>query len=180
MRDRLSPYCRFTLLRVWRTDRSGIVAGCLLAAAAITSAGAAFSEYRSVPRYDAPLAESRETAVGTGTAITHFSGGVPELGTFRSHELLDALNGAASTLALPVNDMVFRFDDNPMRPYLRYTATVKVFGGYLAVRKFVDAVRQTLPQTSLDAMVCARAEIRSAHVSCELALSAFYRRDPHA
>lgn len=102
-----------------------------------------------------------------------------QLSQFHSHELLDALNGASTSLALPVNDMVFRLDDSSLLPYLRYSATVKLFGGFPAVRKFVDAVRKQLPQTSLDAISCARTDIRSVHVSCELALSTFYRRGPH-
>lgn len=103
-----------------------------------------------------------------------------KLDAFQSHALPDALNGAAVTFSLPVNEMIFRLDDNPARPYLRYSAAVKVFGGYQAVRKYVAAVRTSLPQTSLDAISCTRSDIRSVHLNCELTLSAFYRRDPHA
>lgn len=102
------------------------------------------------------------------------------LDAFQSHPFPDALNSAAVTFSLPVSEMIFRLDDNPARPYLRYSATIKVFGGYQAVRKYVAAVRTALPQTSLDAMSCTRSDIRSVHLNCELTLSAFYRRDPHA
>ena len=180
MRDRLFQYCRFTAVRAWRIDSAGVVAVCMLVIMAFGCTGAALSAYTAEQRTRAAHAGLGHGAAVATTDRSNVSAQRTELRPFVSNELLDALNGASTALALPVNEIVFRFDDNPLRPYLRYTATVKVFGGYPVVRKFVAAVRQPLPQTSLDAISCSRTDILSAHVSCELTLSAFYRRAPDA
>lgn len=180
MHQRFFLYCRFTFARLWRVDRNGLTATCLLTVIAAALAIAAFSAFRVeqgiLVRLSGLSAGSNHVSVSTAK----FKDSHVELDSFDSGVLLGALNGAATLVALPVNELVFRLDDNPARPYLRYTATVKVFGDYPAVRKFVDAVRKPLPQTSLDALSCTRTDIQSVHLSCELTLSAFYRRAPGA
>lgn len=181
MPDRLLPKCRFVVSRVWRIDRGGTVTWLFLIALTAASGIAAFSEYRAMRHVQNASAQFREAGSSAASNWRSDASVKPLLKAFHSHELLDALNGASVALGLPINEMVFRFDDNPTRPYLRYSATVKLFGGYPAVRKFIDAMRDRVPETSLDAISCARTDIRSVHVSCELTVSAFYRRDtPHA
>lgn len=181
MLNRFFSPSRFAVIRAWRIDRSGTVTWAFLIAVAIASTIAAFSSYRGTLRIESVSAQFGQTRSSLLVTSQRDAGDRPKLKAFHSHELLDALNGASLALALPVNEMVFRLDDNPAHPYLRYSATVKLFGGYPAVRKFVATVREPLPDTSLDAISCARTDIRSVHVSCELTLSAFYRREsPHA
>lgn len=169
--------CHFAVTRAWRRDRIGVISLCMLLTVSFGAALAALSQYRASQGAIEAIETSRfhERSSNRDSPDSSF----PSLASFRSNELLDALNKAASTLALPVNEMVFRFDDNASHPYLRYSATVKLFGGYPVVRKFVDAVRKQLPQTSLDAISCSRTDIRSVHVACELTLSTFYRRPSH-
>lgn len=173
----LLPSFRFFASRAWKTDRIGTVAGVVLVILLLLSTIAALSTFHTARRIEAASLEFfRTPRLGLAQQPDAKNRRI-SLKTFHSHELPDALNGASVTLALPINEIVFRLDDNSTRPYLRYSATVKLFGGYLAVRRFVNTVRDLLPDTSLDAISCARTDIRSVHVSCELTLSAFYHRD---
>lgn len=177
MLARFFLHCRFALTRAWINDRTGMSVVVLLLIVSLALTWVAVAQYS-----DARNVNEAAALQVRGRSINHvhsFRDGRFRLSQFHSHELLDALNEASAGLALPVNEMVFRFDDSSFRPYLRYSATVRLFGGYPAVRKFVDAVRKQLPQTSLDAISCVRTDIQSVRVSCELTLSAFYRRGPH-
>jgi len=173
-------HCRFAVSRAWRNDRIGTMTYCMLIAMALACVCAAVAEYRTARRIVVAYAGLGITPSRIPDKLSGNAGVQITLDAFQSHALPDALNSAAVTFSLPINEMIFRLDDNPVRPYLRYSATVKVFGGYQAVRKYVAAVRTSLPETSLDAISCTRSDIRSVHLNCELTLSAFYRRDPHA
>lgn len=173
-------YYRFVIIRAWGTDQIGVVFLVILIAAALASTSAALIEYALTADSRVVMEKNLPVPAARPTAPKQSMHGQVRLGIFHNSALMESLNQTALTVALPVNDIVFRFDDNPSRPYLRYSATVKVFGGYPQVRRFVDTVRKQLSETSLDAISCTRSDIRSVHVSCDLTLSAFYRRDPNA
>lgn len=163
-------------MQAWRKDRVGVVGLCLGVIIFCASGLGALSQYYAA--LDAMDTSVESARIRDQWALRHSTAADirPKLRPFHSYELVDTLNNAAATLSLPVNQMVFRVDDNVLHPYLRYSATVKLFGGYPAVRKFVDVVRKELPQTSLDSIFCTRTDIRSIHVSCELTLSTFYEQ----
>lgn len=180
MRSPLLLQCRFALSRAWRSDRIGTLTYCVLIAMGVVCGSAAVAEYRTARRIEIIYAGLDIAPSRMPATLSKSADGQITLGAFQSQALPDALNSAAVTFSLPVNEMIFRLDDNAAQPYLRYSATVKVFGGYQVMRKFVAAVRASNPETSLDAISCTRSDIRSVHLNCELILSAFYRRDPHA
>lgn len=179
MRARLLPMLYFTIRRFWRVDRPALVTGCFLIATAIGSSIATLLAHQSARHVEVALAAMVQAPAAFRGAGSDRPPSPVLLG-FQGHLLPEALNDAAVALALPVNEMVFRLDDNPSRPYLRYTATVKVLGGYPVIRSFLATMHTTLPGISLDAISCARTDIRSVPLGCEMTLSAFYSRGPHA
>lgn len=99
------------------------------------------------------------------------------LPAFNSAQLVNALNRLADESKLPLNEIAFALDANPAQPYLRYRATMSVSARYPVIRGFVEQLRITLANVSLDSITCAREDIGNTDLTCDLALSAFYRKD---
>lgn len=93
---------------------------------------------------------------------------------FSSTQLLKALHRAADESKLPLDEVQFALDNNGNQPYLRYRATLTVSSGYSAIRRFVDRMREALPDVSLDTISCSRDDIGGKDLTCDLTLSAFY------
>lgn len=169
----------FYLARYWRIDRTAVCCSIVLIFSASLSAAVACRAHLDFAQSMKHLAALKQEGLDRRT-LEQLPAPLVGLSPFRSAELPDALNQAASVLSLPVNEMTFALDNNPILPYVRYTATVKVFGGYLIIRGFVDTVRANRPEISLDAITCTRTDIRSVHLSCDLTLTAFYARESNA
>ncbi len=134
--------------------------------------------------------EEQETVEGAWHTIVderpttaHVAPEVPKsqmvLPAFRSKHLVEALDRAAREAQLPLDEIQFALEDNGNQPYLRYWATLTVSSGYPAIRRFLDRLRDELVALSIDAISCSRADIGATGVTCELAVSAFYRRGEH-
>jgi hypothetical protein len=108
-------------------------------------------------------------------AVTSSSYGVP-LRPFSSAAVVQSLNDAASTSNLSVDDVTFSFEETPAQPYLRYRASLTIAGNYLSTRRFVELVRTTLTDVSLDSFSCTRKDIRDTGLTCDVTFSAFYRK----
>ncbi len=98
------------------------------------------------------------------------------LPVFNSSQLVDTLNRIASDTKLPLDEIVFSLDENANQPYLRYHATLTVTARYPVIRKFVDQVRSNVTEASLDNISCTREDIRTIDLTCDLAISVFYKK----
>ncbi|HSY26640.1 MAG TPA: hypothetical protein VK832_03970 [Burkholderiaceae bacterium] len=108
------------------------------------------------------------------------SGGMKmTLPAFNNTQLVEVLNDAAESSKLSLDEISFSLDENANQPYLRYHATLTVSSGYPAIRRFLDQVRLKQPEMSLDSITCTRDDITTVELACDLALSAFYRKEAH-
>ena len=127
------------------------------------------AEWRSLNK-KAKLPDSQSTQAGD-VKLT--------LPAFDNTQLVVALNGAAETSKLSLDEVSFLLDENPSQPYLRYRATLTVSSAYPAIRRFLDQVRSQQPDVLLDSITCTRDDITTVELTCDLALSAFYRKEVH-
>lgn len=101
------------------------------------------------------------------------------LPAFDNTQLVVALNTAAETSKLSLDEVSFLLDENANQPYLRYRATLTVSSAYPAIRRFLNQVRSQQPDVLLDSITCSRDDITTVELTCDLALSAFYRKEAH-
>jgi len=102
-----------------------------------------------------------------------------DLPVFDNTILVRSLNDIAEASKVSLDEVSFSLDENNSQPYLRYHATLSVSSNYATVRKFLDQLRASQPQMSLDSIACSRDDITTVELSCDIALSAFYRKDTH-
>jgi Tfp pilus assembly protein PilO len=107
------------------------------------------------------------------------SEGQPVLKAFNNTQLVDVLNRVAEEAKLSLDEVSFVLDENDNQPYLRYHATLTVSAAYPAIRRFLDQVRAVQPDVSLDTITCTRDDIATVDLTCDLVLSAFYRKTGH-
>jgi Tfp pilus assembly protein PilO len=99
-----------------------------------------------------------------------------ELPTFDNVALVQALNSIAAETQLPLDEVAYSLDESSSEPYLRYRITLRVAGNYRAIRTFSDRFTLDMLNVSLDAINCARQDVSTVPLTCDLAFSAFYRR----
>jgi hypothetical protein len=176
MPSHLPSLCRFHLRRLWRTQPIAslalIVAASLMAIAA-TVYGQQWQE-AATAKSDMQALENRMRT--TERSAAHPDQTQPTLPDFSSTQLVKALHRAAEDTKLPLDEVSFSLDDNGNQPYLRYRATLTISSGYPAIRRFLDRMHEELADVSLDTISCSRDDIASAELTCELVLSAFYRK----
>jgi hypothetical protein len=96
---------------------------------------------------------------------------------FSSAQMVTALNEVGARVGVVVNELTFTFDEGKTEPFSRYRASMTLNANYLAVRRYVDQVRADIPDTSLDSISCTRKGIEDAVVTCELAFTAFFKKE---
>jgi hypothetical protein len=101
------------------------------------------------------------------------------LTAFENTQLVDVLNRVAEESKLSLDEVSFVLDENANQPYLRYRATLTVSSTYPTIRRFLDQVRTSQPDISLDSITCTRDDIATVELTCDLVLSAFYRKADH-
>ncbi|MCU6501528.1 hypothetical protein LPN04_27390 [Rugamonas sp. A1-17] len=101
----------------------------------------------------------------------------PVLPWFQSAELSDQLRRVADASGVPYDEVNYNLEDGAQQPFLRYRINMTVAAGYPAVRRFVAGLQSTLANIELDAITCKRADIATMSPTCELAFSAFFRKD---
>jgi len=173
------PQCRFYFRRLLQTQPlafAALLATCALCIGTLAlyaqqshSADTAQTEWRTLNQH---AKDPGRTGAQTGNAK-------PDLPAFNNTALVEALNGAAEETKLTLDEISFLLDDNASQPYLRYRATLTVSSGYPIIRRFLDSVRVKQPEVSLDAITCTRDDIATVELTCDLALSAFYRKEAH-
>jgi hypothetical protein len=98
---------------------------------------------------------------------------------FNSASLIESLHSAAEEAKLPIDEVSYSLEENLSQPYLRYRITLTATATYPAIRHFTDGIRRQANHVSLDTITCSREDIAAASLSCDLGLSAFYRKGGH-
>lgn len=99
-----------------------------------------------------------------------------DLPTFDNVALVQSLNTTAAETQLPLDEVGYSLDEGGSEPYLRYRITLRVAGNYRAIRAFNDRFTTDMLNVSLDSINCARQDVATVPLTCDLAFSAFYRR----
>jgi hypothetical protein len=93
--------------------------------------------------------------------------------------LAEALQQAATESNLKLDEISYSLDASPAQPFLRYRTSLLLTAKYSNIRNFVSRFQRKLEQTSLDSISCKRTAIDDAELSCEIAVSTFYRKAIH-
>lgn len=96
---------------------------------------------------------------------------------FDSAQFLQVLSDVALETSVPLPEVSFTLEAGPAQPYVRYRAALTATGTYATIRRFVDQMHSSLGDVSLDALSCTRKNIQDTTLDCDLAFSAFYRKD---
>lgn len=99
-----------------------------------------------------------------------------DLPVFDNVALVQSLNSTAVDAQLPLDEVGYALDEGSSEPYLRYRITLRVAGNYRAIRAFNDRFTTDMLNVSLDSISCARQDVSTVPLTCDLAFSAFYRR----
>jgi Tfp pilus assembly protein PilO len=99
-----------------------------------------------------------------------------DLPLFDNVALVQSLNTIAAESQLPLDEVAYALDEGRNEPYLRYRITLRVAGNYRAIRMFSDRFTLDMLNVSLDSISCARQDVTTVPLTCDLAFSAFYRR----
>ena len=171
------PLCQFHFRRLLRKQPVGVSAlivslivfssTSIIYAQQIRGAEAVVKEWQILSKHSHDLNHA-------GNAIDQTK---PELNAFNNTQLVDALNSVAEEMKLSLDEVSFILDDNVSQPYLRYHATLTVSSTYPTIRHFIDQVHAKQPDISLDSITCTRADISTVDLTCDLTLSAFYRKE---
>lgn len=172
-------WSRFHVLRLARAQPLLVVLSALLLVFALL----AFAFYGAQIQREASLRQENNALarrlLQVPVAAVAQDGAAVDLPAFEPVKLVDAINRLAIDSKLPLDEVSFVLEDNPSQHYLRYRATLTVSSRYPAIRRFMEALQTEQPQVSFDAVNCVREDITTTEPTCDLGLSAFYRKRLH-
>lgn len=176
MSSQFFGYCRFQIRRLFRTQAR--------LSFALLAAGLSFFlalttyvwQWQRMTETEQALDLVTQKSSSLTKIATPLSQSKAELPTLNSAQLVTAIYQVADETQLPVDEISYALDDNLNQPYLRYRLNLSVSASYPVIRRFVDRFRTELSHVSLDTISCSREDIGVAVLSCDLSLSAFYRK----
>lgn len=171
---------RFYSAQLFRAAPASFVVCCAALAAAVLLACVYLAGARQLAGRQNELAVLRRLPVANLPAVQGSSSPALSLPWFDSARLVEQLGVVAAETKLPIDEIGFVLEQSAQQPYLRYRVTLSVTAAYPAVRQFVDDVTSTMRHVELDSIGCVRADIALPAPTCELAFSAFFRKDAHA
>lgn len=137
-------------------------------------------EARAARHALAELDQSRASlhlAVGLERQPVASPNAAPVLPWFQNTQLVEQLHRVAHGADLPVDEVSYALEEGKEQPYLRYRITMTVSASYPAIKQFADELTSSMSHIDLDSISCRRADISVALLTCELAFSAFFRKD---
>ncbi|MFS2002657.1 hypothetical protein ACEN9F_03430 [Duganella sp. CT11-25] len=176
------PFLRFHFLRLFAAQPLALLALSLAAFAVIVTSIVYWHEASLIAAENDGLAELRGQAKLNGAnrnRIASIAFVAPSLPWFQGTDLAAQLSRIADNASLPVDEVSYSLDEGANQPYMRYHVTMTVTATYPAVRRFVRDVTAILHNVDLDAISCKRSDINIAPLSCDLAFSAFFRKEAH-
>lgn len=145
--------------------------------ASVIAWGLAYEARQRAAQELADIAAIHRANATAPVASTAASSAAPDLPVFSSSGLAADFHAIAADVKLPVDEVRYTLDSSASQPYLRYRVTLVVKTGYPEIRKFAAALLTALPNVALDSVRCGKEEAVGAALSCQLAFSAFYRKD---
>jgi hypothetical protein len=175
MQSYVRSYLYFNALLLWRTQPIAVVVS-LFSVGALALAWMALVQQWAAAESVRNEWREIDKRVRISERSLQVASSEPSLPAFSGNQFVNALYRISTDSKLPLDEVVFALDDNGNQPYLRYRATLAVTATFPVIRAFIVQLHGVNPDVSLDAVSCARADIATEPLSCELTLSAFYRR----
>ncbi|MBJ7311479.1 hypothetical protein [Rugamonas violacea] len=182
MTSGMFAFCRFHLLRLFHAQPvlslvvmfNGVAAlAALLIWMGETHAVASAQQQLLQLRGQSQRLEAGQRAAPPAKPIA------PVLPWFDSASLVGQFSHIAGEAKLPLDEVAYVLEEGGNQPYLRYRVTMTVSAAYPVIRRFADDVAATASNVDLDTIACQRADVSTPVLSCELAFSAFFRKDGH-
>lgn len=95
---------------------------------------------------------------------------------FQSSELVTVLNETATESGLVLDEVTYSLDDTGRQPFLRYRISMTIHAGYPLIRRLAEQLSAKVPHLTLDAIDCSRKDVVVAELSCDMAMSGFFRK----
>lgn len=125
----------------------------------------------------AALSAAQGTPRPRGT-VAHILPMGADLPPLQSSELVTILNDTATESGLVLNEVTYSLDENNKQPYLRYRVTMTLHASYPLIRRLAEQLSAKVPHLTLDAIDCSRKDVVVAELSCDMAMSGFFRKGP--
>lgn len=172
---------KFQLMRAWYAHPRAVSACALAAMAMCVSLALRFQQEELSAQNHTTLQDLETSTRATLIAPTKTSSdtGNHVLPSFDSAHLVEMLTQTAKGAKLDIDETTLTLDDGTGQPYLRYRVSFSVTSSYPIIRRFVDDLKANVPNISLDSISCSRSDINTAPLGCDLAFSAYYRREAH-
>ncbi|MCG2583853.1 hypothetical protein [Massilia sp. TS11] len=170
----LPSLVRFRFSLAWSRSRLPLL---VLIAAMFAGLGTllwALDRSVKLDQLNAELASNRGQVNPATTAV--LVSAKPVLPQFVNTQVAQILHQTADEVHLGLDEVSFSLEEGATTPYLRYRVTMSVSASYPLIRRFVDKLKLSPAELSLDSITCARENIASPGLGCELAFSAFYRK----
>ncbi|MYM27949.1 hypothetical protein GTP58_06405 [Duganella sp. CY15W] len=173
-------FVRFYTRKLVQAAPASFVACCIAGLALLLALASVALGTQHLAQHRLELTELRSKArTPVSTPYTPASL-APNLPWFDNAKLVEQLGKVAGENNLPIDEVGYVLEDGTQHPYLRYRITLSVTAAYPAIRQFADDVSSSLPHVDLDSISCTRSDIAVVAPTCELAFSAFFRKDAHA
>ena len=114
--------------------------------------------------------------VGPFQRVDSLKDRVPDLPRFSAAKFTGQFHSTAGDVGLALDEVGYTLEESAGQPFIRYRITLGVQTQYSEIRRFVAALSNELPNTSLDAVRCARSTLGSSKLSCDLVFSAFFAK----
>jgi hypothetical protein len=173
------PRCRFHFRRLLRAQRGAFFALLMTGILIVSSLAIYIQQWHGADTAEREWRSLNEHFRDKNRSANRDNTVLPVLTAFENTQLVDVLNRVAEESKLSLDEVSFVLDENANQPYLRYRATLTVSSSYPTIRRFLDQVRTSQPDISLDSITCTRDDIATVELTCDLVLSAFYRKADH-
>lgn len=173
------PFCWFYVRRLFQTQpmaTSGLLFSFVLAAGACYASW--YWEWQS-QMLNERLREVKSLEGTPAPVVSTAASNAVALPIFSSAEFTEQFSTIAREAKVPLDELFYALESGQTQPFWRYRITVEVKTGYPELRDFIAALSSALPNLALDTVRCRREDVAAAGLTCQLALSAFFRKEPH-
>lgn len=170
---------QFQLQRTWHRHPRAVTACALATVAMCFTLGLRFQQKELRARNHATLQdlEASTRTVLIAPTETSSDAGNHVLQAFDSADLVEMLTQTAKGAKVDIDESTLNLDNGTGQPDLRYRVSFSVTSSYPTIRRFVDDLKANVPNISLDSIKCSRSDVTTAQLGCDLAFSAYYRRE---
>lgn len=169
-------FCSFHLAKLFRQQPVAVIVLSVSALVASLTLGAMLfwsARHQELSGALVSLQRSSPAQVTIQPAVPR--DGAVDLPEFSSAAFVAQLNSLAHDMGLASEEVTYTLENNPGQPYWRYRINFEVKSGYPQIRKFLAALSSEVPNATLDAIRCQRADTATPALTCNLTLSAFFR-----